>query len=78
MKRLFIVLCDILFLCMVVAPAAGIVWGLAAWCGWAVAEPAKNVCIAAMAGCTVFVLAAYIVWTRMNSAARGSDEEVGE
>lgn len=67
MNRLFIVLCDIMFLCMVVAPIAWIVWGLSALCGWAAAGPAKIVCIVALAGCAIFVVASFIVYTRMDS-----------
>lgn len=62
MKTLFIVLCDIMFSCMVVAPVAGIVWGLSAWRGWAAAGPAKIVCIVALIGCVVFLLASFAAW----------------
>lgn len=67
MKRLFIVLCDIMFLCMVVAPVSGAVWGMSALFGWAAAAHAKIVCIVAVIGGVVFTLASYIVWTRMDS-----------
>ena len=75
MKHLFIVLCDIMFLCMVVAPVAGAVWGLSALFGWAAAGPAKIVCIVAVIGGVVFTLASFIVWTRMDGA---DDQEEGE
>lgn len=68
MNRLFIVLCDIMFLCMVVAPVAGIVWGLSALFGWAAAGPAKIVCIVAVIGGVVFTIASFIVWARMDDS----------
>ena len=62
MKTLFIVLCDIMFLCMIVAPVAGIVWFVAGVNGWAAAGPAKTVCIVALIGCIVFLAASFAAW----------------
>lgn len=68
MNRLFIVLCDIMFLCMVATPVAGVVWGLSALFGWAAAGPAKIVCIVALIAGVVFMFASFIVWTRMDKS----------
>lgn len=73
MKRLFIVLCDIMFLCMIVAPASGVVWLLSVLCGWNAAGPAKIVCIIALAGCAVFVAASFAVW-KHTSESDGHEE----
>jgi hypothetical protein len=62
MKTLFIVLCDIMFLCMVAAPVAGAVWLVSALNGWATTGPAKIACIVALIGCVVFLAASFAAW----------------
>lgn len=65
MKRLFIVLCDIMVAAVIIIVIAGGVWGVTAWFKMPAAGPAKTVCIIAMVAAVASLIASYAVWARM-------------
>lgn len=65
MKRLFIVLCDVMVVAMIITVIAGGVWGVTAWLKMPAAGPAKTVCIIAMVAAVASLIASYAVWARM-------------
>lgn len=62
MKKLFIVLCDIMALAVVVVVAALVVWAISALGGWPAAGPAKTVAVVAAIVAVVSCAASYAAW----------------
>lgn len=62
MKKLFIVLCDILAASAAVAAVAFVAWSLGALFGWAVADTAGFVFTVAFVIIVAATILSYIVW----------------
>lgn len=62
MKRLFIILCDILAISAVVAMVALVVWGVSAFFRLAAAGTAKTVFIVAAVVVVIDTVLSYIIW----------------
>ncbi len=62
MKKLFVVLCDVLAIAAAVALIALVVWGLGALFSWAAADTAKSVFIVAAIIVVIDAALSYIVW----------------
>ena len=76
MKKLFVVLCDVMAVAAIIAVVFLVWWAVSAALGWEAARTMRSICIGSAVVSVIATIASFIVWR--NGGAPGGDDPPGK
>ena len=76
MKKLFVVLCDVMAVAAIIAAVFLVWWAVSAALGWEAAGTMRSICTGSAVVSVIATVASFIVWR--NGGAPGGDDPQGK